>query len=233
MPRMGRGGRGARISPFDMALLSRPQSSTTRTVFPYDRLLRTYSKLEFNAHATQGRISEQELDVFLQSIHNDPKFKLPCPWILFLLPVVMIAAVIVVVVSITSSVKNRDPGQGPNFLPFIALPIAFVIMIVIACFAQKQANQAVHDRAVMVTQKCNEMNQQISSKEIRWTVGSYAAYIILELDFVAKMMGGIGMNPMMGGMGMNPMMGGMGMNPMMGGMAGQFNPNMPAGNPVF
>jgi hypothetical protein len=24
MPRMGRGGRGARISPFDMALLSRP-----------------------------------------------------------------------------------------------------------------------------------------------------------------------------------------------------------------
>lgn len=210
-------------------MMQRPMSNAARTVFPWDAHMHSFSKREFNPVATQGRVTEQDIDNFFNELRKSPNYKpknIVC--LVLMAPLIMVVGMVVMMVLIFSSASSSSSSSGPSstiFLPFLMMPLMFCCMIGIICYASQTRMKGLKNRQLEFEQICNVQNQSyFKAKECRWTCGRFGAYLTLELDFVARGLAQMGQpggfNPMMN-QGFQP-----GFNP--GGFAPNpgFNPGM-------
>ena len=110
-----------------------------------------------------------------------------------------------VVIVITIFVGDRDKNGTPNFLPLIAVPIAYVLMAIIGIINQCIVKNKYKNRALMISNKVFNQNQKLKGREFRWTKGgALGSWLTLELDFIsnqAQLNLAGGFNPQMGMMG--------------------------------
>lgn len=153
MPRRRSRGR-SRPSPFDLALLQRPQTTNGRIVFQW--FLNNYNKNEFNPIACQGRVTEQDVDrVFAELSKSEHWLPAVKPWPLLaglgIGAVVMIVFMILFVNGMSSNTSKNteplEPGQTrprttTNMTSVIFFPIGMCLCmcIVIGCSCKMQSD---------------------------------------------------------------------------------------------
>lgn len=202
MPKRFRGGGRAAPDPFQIAMAQRPMSSAARTVFPWDPFTHSFSNREFNPVATQGRVTEQDVQNFFNELRKCPNYKPKnVGFIICLAPLIMIVGMIIVMVLVISS--GSDPTSTILIL-FLMMPVIFACMVGILCYSKKTRMDGLKKRQMEFEQVINVQNQSnFKAKECRWTCGKFGAYITLELDFVARGLAQMGQGQQGGS---NPMM---------------------------
>lgn len=191
-----------------IALESRPHSTMSRLVFPWDQLSNTYSKHEFNPIATQGVIEEEDIDRVLNSLKTTknyvPKRSLCLCFGIFLTFVLYISFIFILIITGKKS-DNKDGrrnggrgdgGRGNPEEDASILPALFVIggialfFISIICLGHKMEKKFKE----MLEQRRNEFDEiltnfnegEFRAKDVEWKVGNYGAWITLELNYILR-----------------------------------------------
>lgn len=209
MPR--RGGRAA-LTPFQIAMVQRPQSNTCRIVFPW--LFGRYSKSEFNRMLCQGRVTENDVDRVINELKKSPNYKPTmscgkvCLMVLGLLGglFLMISTLLFFLVTLIGSIggetitdetgeSKRVQKESPNPIIYAILPIGLIasccMMICCNLTVRKQYNKRIEKREIELGKILNDLNEkEFSSKQVSWRIGRLGAWVSLELDFVIAQMNG-------------------------------------------
>lgn len=210
-----RGGR-AQPSPFQVALLQRPQTTNSRIVFPW--LMGEYSKSEFNPVVTQGRASEGDIDRVIQAVkgveHYNPNIS---GWWMCLLPLIMCGGMAIIMIifftSLNKSIENsRTSGGSSSSFNFLIMPIGmfglFCIMCCLMICLQKVQNERFVKREQEIKGVLDQFNaNEFDMKGINWKCGKFGAWILMDLNFVLQQPGMANMNMMGGGFMVNNGMG--------------------------
>ncbi len=136
MPRIRHHRGGRTIDPLTMALLQRPQSTMAKIVFPWCRISNSFLKSDFNPIATQGRVSDSDIEQVFSALKTCPNYQIKPPyWLLCLIPLIMFGGMGLMLGLLLGV---RSSSGRPNFLAFIVFPFMFILLIIVMCCFQKQ-----------------------------------------------------------------------------------------------
>lgn len=175
-----------------------PETSINRIVFLFKRVPEeVFSKKDFNPVATQGIITEADIDKFFEELKNSPHYLYPdvrcevCA--LYLITTIVLCLIIGVTMANlidisppTSSNQSKDNGPSvTDFIPLMFLPVLIGGIITINCCLGRKVYNLLQAREADFKRIAAEQNKiYFQAKGVRWVVGKNGDYLILELDFI-------------------------------------------------
>ena len=184
------GGPGSRLSPIQAALLNRPDTDETKIIFPLS--VGEFSRTEFDPALTENRVSERDIDRVIEEVHSQPNFRIRQPWIIYIIPFIMIAFFIAMFLILFTQASDLA-GTSVLVIPVLMFGGMFVVLTVIIaifCCAQSSAQKRLNQREKEIKAVLSKYNRVWSSKEVSWRVGTLGAWLQLDLDFVVRDMQG-------------------------------------------
>ena len=179
-----RGHNSGRMTHYDIALIQRPQSSAQRIVFPWDHLLKNYSKIDFNPVYLHGRLSEPEIDSFLQRLTQSKEFKIRCPVLFFIVPLIPIIGIVIFFILIFNTTRG-------SVIIYLIFPLSVLVSILLSCLAGIQMKNRVREKVKFVERCIQEENVKLAGKEVRWKSGPNCFYLLLDLEFAMAQLNNI------------------------------------------
>lgn len=186
MPARRGGGRGGLGGEMTLAMLQRPMTTQSRIVFCY--MFDQYIKSEFNPNATQGRVTEADVDRVLQAVANAKYFKAQ------LSPVYLLAFLAVFILTngffvllffyITLGMKSKDQMTYIFIIP-LGFVVTFISLIVLGCKVTEKSRQILAMREQEINMILDDFNKnEYSMKQISWKAGKYGSWLQMDLNFV-------------------------------------------------
>lgn len=192
-------------SLLSIALETRPHSTSSRIVFPWDQLSQSFSQHDYNPIATQGVVSEEDVTRVLNSLKSSKDYipkRNKCLQCSIFLCFVLYFAYIFLVVSIGGKGDkddkddrrdgmrhNKDEDTKVGHLVAIFLGV-FVFILAICCIGskiEKQFKESLDRRMKDFEGVLRDFNEnEFSARDVEWKVGNFGAWITLELNYVLR-----------------------------------------------
>lgn len=203
-------------SLISIALETRPQSTYSRIVFPWDQLSKQFTKHEFNPVQTQDRISEDDIDRVLNSLKKSKDYLpnqskwLTCGICSFMILFFLYIFAVVAIFGRRNSKDDDNEGRRRDrhneeedgevaVTVFIMLGVVgfLVATCCITSIAEKKYKAAMKRRMDDFNNIFKDFNQnEFKAKDVEWKVGNYGAWVTLELNYKLRqnmMMNGLNM----------------------------------------
>lgn len=165
---------------FELAIEQRPSSSKRAIVFPW--LTNKYSKEDLNPVHIEGRVTEAEIDEVLSKLQNH-KLANPNTRTLYLLiiPCVLLISFMLLILF----VKGGPPKISKAYRIAATSLVILSFLLFCGCFANSSERnfRRWKEREVAFDEILDQVNEkEFGERGIRWRVGKFGAWVILELS---------------------------------------------------
>ncbi len=174
-------------NPYLLTQLKMPGSSMARIVFPWNHAFTKFETTEFNPVATEGRMTEADLENVLALLSQcscyQRSLRSRAPTFFY---TAILGSILFTLSFIRFNVGLIQLDFNMTYIKY-GMVLGFIIMIIGLCGLNVSAKNYNPEREQQFKEVLNKANKEIfESRGIRWTTGTYGAWITIELDYVTR-----------------------------------------------